>query len=406
MIHYMTTQGVGDAWVGNELRVVGKAGIPVCLHALNRPAATYFTAADIAALERDTRYIYPVSRRAALAALLLAPARFGGRAIAALGNALFGKRESLRVRLVSLWHLAVACHWAARQEPAGIAHIHAQWIHSAGTVAMYGAWLLDRPFSFTGHAADLFRNRAALDDKIARAAFIICISEFHRRFYLEHGADPDRLAIAYCGIDTGHFTPRRRPRAPGAVLHVLSSGRLVEKKGFAVLIEACRLMAAQGFDFCCTIGGSGPDAADLRARIAAAGLADRVTLTGTALKQEDIPAFMGMGDVYCLPCVRAVDNDVDGLPQMLMEAMACGLPSVSTRLVGIPDLVIDEETGLLVDPNDPAGLARALMRLGQDPGLARRLAERGHAHVREVFDLDTCLEPLLSRFRAALEART
>lgn len=403
MIHYMTTQGVGDAWVGNELRIVGKAGIPVTLHGLNRPGSTYFTAEDIAALERGTEYIYPLSKAAALGAVLAAPFRFGSRALAALGNALFGERESFRIRLTALWHYAVACHWAARQQGKPMAHIHSQWIHSAGTVAMYGAWLLDKPFSFTGHAADLFRNRAALADKIRRADFINCISEFHRQFYLENGARPEQLQIVYCGIDTSHFTPRRRTRAPGEPLHILSSGRLVEKKGFPVLIEACAIMAARGYDFRCTIGGSGPDEAELRALIAARGLDDRVTLTGEALKQEEIPDFMYSGDVYTLPCVWASDNDVDGLPQMLMEAMACGLPAVSTELVGIPDLVIDGETGLLVPTEDAAALAEALMRLGEDDDLARQLAESGHAHVTKAFDIETCLEPLLSRFRSALE---
>ena len=202
MIHYMTTQGVGDAWVGNELRVVRKADIPFALHALNRPQSTYFTSGDVAALEADTAYIYPLSWGAALAAVIAGPGRFGGRFWAALGNALFGEREDLRTRLTGIWHFAVACHWAASQRGEAVSHIHSQWIHSAGTVAMFGAWLLDRPFSFTGHAADLFRNRAALKDKIRRAAFIICISEFHRQFYLEERS-PARTAT-YCLLRDRH----------------------------------------------------------------------------------------------------------------------------------------------------------------------------------------------------------
>lgn len=405
MIHYMTTQGVGDAWVGNELRVVKAAGIPFRLHALNRPKATFFKSDDIDALADETRYIYPLSKGAAVMAALAGPVRFGGRFWAALGDALFGERESLRNRIVGLWHFAVACHWANAMRNEDVSHIHSQWIHSAGTVAMFGAWLLGKPFSFTGHAADLFRERTALRSKIRRADFIVCISEFHRQFYLENGARPDQLFVAYCGIDTSHFTPRRRLRDEWEPFHILSSGRLVGKKGFPVLIEACKALKQRNFDFRCTIGGSGPDEAMLRAKITEAGLDDRVTLTGEALKQEEIPDFMGSGDVYCLPCVWAEDNDVDGLPQMLMEAMACGLPTVSTRLVGIPDLVIDGETGLLVAPNDAEALADALQRLADDPQLAERLAEAGTAHVRKAFDLDTCLEPLLARYRDALESR-
>jgi glycosyltransferase involved in cell wall biosynthesis len=403
MIHYMTTQGVGDAWVGNELRIVAKAGIPFRLHALNRPKSTYFSSDDVAAMERDTNYIYPLGKRAALLALLAGPLRFRGRFFAAMGNALFGKRESLRNRAVGLWHFAVACHWAADLRGSAVSHIHSQWIHSGGTVAMYGAWLLGKPFSFTGHAADLFRERSALSTKIARAEFIVCISEFHRSFYLENGAKPSQLFVAYCGIDTSHFTPRRRTRAEGEPFRILASGRLVEKKGFPVLIEACKALKKRNFDFRCTIGGSGPDEAMLRSQIEQAGLDEIVTLTGQALKQEDIPAFMYSGDVYCLPCVWASDNDVDGLPQMLMEAMSCGLPAVSTRLVGIPDLVIDNKTGLLVEPNDPEALANALQRLAEDSALTAALAEAGHTHVTKSFDLRDCLDPLLNRYKAVLE---
>lgn len=404
MIHYMTTQGVGDAWVGNELRIVKRAEIPIALTALNRPGSTYFTSDDIAALESATLYLYPVSKLAVLGSFLIAPLRFGSRFFAALWNALTGPRESFRIRLIGLWHLAVACRWAAQIKSEDVSLIHSQWIHSAGTVAMYGAWLLDKPFSFTGHAADLFRNRQALSDKIRRAEFIVCISEFHRQFFLENGAKDDQLFVMYCGIDVSHFTPNRRQRSADEPFRILSSGRLVGKKGFPVLIEACRILMAKGFDFHCTIEGSGPDEAMLRDLISAAKLEDSVTLTGTALKQENIPEFMSQGDVYALPCVWAADNDVDGLPQMLMEAMACGIPAVSTRLVGIPDLVINEETGLLVEPNDAEALADALLRIANDPDLATRLSRAGRAHVENEFDLNTCLTPLLDRYKTALEA--
>jgi colanic acid/amylovoran biosynthesis glycosyltransferase len=403
MIHYMTPKGVGDAWVGNELRIVRQAGIPFVLHALNRPDQTYFSAPDIAAMDAASRAIYPVGIPAVTGAVLAAPFRFGGRFFSALGDALFGPRESARNRLVGLWHFALACHWAAGLRAAPPAHVHSQWIHSAGTVAMYGAWLLDRSFSFTGHAADLFRNRQALATKIARADFIVCISEFHRQFFIENGADPAKLTVVYCGIDTNHFTPRLRAREPGRPFHILSSGRLVEKKGFADLIRACGVLRDRGLDFRCTIAGSGEDEAALRAQIAGAGLGDIVTLTGKALKQEDIPDFMATGDVYALPCVWAKDNDVDGLPQMLMEAIGCGLPAISTRLVGIPDLIRDGETGLLVAPGDIEALADALARIAADPALAQRLSQAGHRHLVAMFDINNCLEPLLDKFRARLE---
>lgn len=406
MIHYMTTNGVGNAWVGNELRVLAREGIPFVLHSLIRPATTFFASEDVAAIDRAMRVIYPLGVARAVSSFVLAPLRFRRRFAGAFWNALTGERESLRNRAVGAWHFFTACGWASGLTGERVSLIHSQWIHSGGTVAMYGAWLLGVPFSFTGHAADLFRERAALADKIRRADFIICISNFHREFFLANGARPEQLHIAYCGIDTTSFSPSPRKRQPGQRFQIRSSGRLVEKKGFDYLIRACRILRDRGVDFECLIGGSGPLQSELSRLIEELGLGDCVSMTGQALKQEDIPTFMHGGDVYCLPCVWASDNDVDGLPQMLMEAMACGLPVISTRLVGIPDLIIHEQTGLLVEPNQAEPIADALQRAKDDPELSARMAEAGRKFVIERFDLTNCLDPLLNQFRKYLEVRS
>lgn len=403
MIHYMTSNGVGNAWVANELRVLQREAIPFKLHSLHPSGATFFDSQDVADLDSGARTLYPLAPAAFAASLVAAPILFRSKFFAALWNALTGPRESLAIRLKCLGHLAVACHWARGCRRQEVAAIHSQWIHSGGTVAMYGAWLLDVPFSFTGHAADLFRERAALQDKIARAAFIVCISRFHERFFLGEGANPEQLVLAYCGVDVQHF----RPKPPSASRRLgpaklLASGRLVEKKGFASLIQACAQLTERAVDFECVIAGSGPLESELRQLVSQVGLEDRVTITGQPLSQEELPEFMNGGDLYCLPCVWARDGDVDGLPQMLMESMACGLPTVSTRLVGIPDLLGDG-AGVMVEPGEPGEIADAIEALLADPALAAVLGRAGRTRVEAKFDLQHCLEPLIERFRAQME---
>lgn len=402
-IHYMSPAALGDAWVGNELKQVAAAGIPFTLHCLRLPGKTpYFTSEWARKVQADAKPVLPASAPALAWSALAAPFLFRRRFFGAVWNCIVGRRESMRARATCLWQTLLACHWARGLRHNPPAHIHSQWIHSAGTVAWQGARLLGVPFSFTGHAADLFRNAVALRDKVRDAAFIGCISEFHRRLFLDLGARPEQLVIVYCGIDVAHFTPRRRRRAPGERPRILSAGRLVEKKGFDVLIDACALLKGRGREVECVIRGSGPLEGALRAHIARAGLEGVVTLDARAIAQEEIPEFMAGGDAFALACVWAKDDDVDGLPQMLMEAMACGLPAVSTRLVGIPDLIEHDATGLQVEAGSAPALADALERLVADDAVAERLARAGRRIVEEKFDIETCLEPLLSRYRARL----
>lgn len=403
MIHYITSTGVGNAWVGNELMALAKQDIPFVLHSLHRPASTFFKSDEVAAINHKTNIIYPQSAWAVFCAVCAGPFLFGRAFWFALLNSFFGRKESFVVRLKSILHFAVACHWAKSLKGGNVSHIHSQWINSCGTVGMYGAWLLNKPFSFTGHAADLFRERCALKDKIARAEFIVCISSFHRDFYLSEGADLKQLITVYCGIDTSLFTPVRTSMQETAeTIRIISSARLVEKKGLAYLIDGCAWLKRQNIDFSCTIAGYGPLLDELSLQVNHLDLSGQVVFTGQPLLQEDIPAFMETGDIYCLPCVWASDGDVDGLPQMLMEAMACGIPVISTDLVGMPDLIQNGHSGLLVEPENSRALAEAIGRLAADKSLRDLLAAQGREKVIRTFDISVCLEPLFAKFQQSI----
>ena len=393
---------MGNAWVGNELRVVKGNNIPVALTSLRAPSSTFHASADVDEMDRETHLLYPLSIIKVLLSFVGAALRFRGRFMAAFGNALFSRRESMSVRIKCLGHFVVACQWACDLDQKNVDLIHSQWIHSCGTVGMYAAWLLDVPFGFTGHAADLFRERCALRDKIQRADYIICISYFHRDFYLIYGARPEQLKIAYCGIDVERFSYSEPQAGRNDVFTILASGRLVEKKGFKYLIEACKLLQDR-IEYKCVIAGSGELNDELNQQIKALGLQGQVRVTGEPLMQEEITEFMRSGDCYCLPCVWASDNDVDGLPQMLMEAMACGLPVISTRLVGIPDLVIDHDTGILIEPNKVEEIAEAIVELNESFELRQTLSRRGRSMVERKFNLNDCLDPLINEYKKRVQ---
>jgi colanic acid/amylovoran biosynthesis glycosyltransferase len=168
------------------------------------------------------------------------------------------------------------------------------------------------------------------------------------------------------------------------------------------LLEACSVLAKRGVSFRCTIGGNGPQEAELRQKIVQLDLQDQVAVTGQPLTQEELPDFLRSADVYTLACVWAKDGDVDGLPQMLMEAMACGVPAVSTNLVGIPDLIVDGKTGRLVEPNDAIQLADALQDILKNPADGARMGAAGRQVILQKFEISQALAPLIQQFQHQL----
>lgn len=283
-------------------------------------------------------------------------------------------------------------------------HLHAHFASSATRVAMFAHLLIGVPYSFTAHAKDIYLNTVDADllrDKMRTARFVVTVSEFNRAHLARQAGQqgqtslrgllsPDRLELPanrirclYNGIDLAQFDGGRDDRDEPVILAV---GRLVEKKGFDVLVRACALLRDQGVAFHCDIAGKGPQEAALRALIGELGLADRVQLAGPK-PQDEIVAAYRQAAVFALPCVIGADGNRDGLPTVLLEAMAMRLPVVSTDLTGVPEIVDDGLTGLLVPQNDAPALAAALARLLANPDLRARMGQAARAKVAREFDL-------------------
>ena len=180
---------------------------------------------------------------------------------------------------------------------------------------------------------------------------------------------------------------------------IISIGRLIEKKGFADLVEACRLLRARGVDFGCKIIGEGPLQAALQEQITAGGLTGVVLLTG-ALAQSEVVSRLARAAVFALPCVPETGGGMDNLPTVVMEAMAAGLPVVSTSIGGVPEMVADTTTGLLVPARQPAALADALGQLLADQELARSLGEAGRQRAASLFAIDKSVQTLRAIFQS------
>jgi glycosyltransferase involved in cell wall biosynthesis len=313
-------------------------------------------------------------------------------------------REPWGNRLRCLAFFAVAPYAAWRLQRAGVGHLHAHFANAAASVAMAAANLADISFSFTAHAYDIFIDKLLLPAKLEAAFFVACISRFNidylQKNYPEAGALA-RLELVHNGIDPGRFQPS--PHPPGTPPRIIAVGRLVETKGFHVLVEACARLRQEGVACSCMIVGEGPEGDRLQKMVADLRLEDRVELLGQLQPEELLPYFQ-RADILAMPaCVR--NNDQDGIPTVLIEALAMEIPVVATRVSGIPELVRDGETGLLVNPDDPEALAAALARLLADDGLARRLAAAGRDLVVSEFNLQRSAARLLDLFQEAIGSR-
>lgn len=267
-----------------------------------------------------------------------------------------------------------------------VSHLHAHFASVATTVARLASRFSGIPFTFTAHAKDIFHESVQVEQlrrKAGDARAVVTVSEFNRE-YLDSTLGPDAAPVRkiYNGLNLdalSFLSPLARPP------RIVAVGRLVEKKGFADLIDACRILADRGRAFECHIVGSGELESDLRARIVNKGLVDRVKLLGPR-PQREVVEIVQRSAAMAAPCVIAADGNRDGLPTVLLEAMALGTPCVATDVTGIPELVRPDQTGLLVRQHDPAALAGALGRLLAEGELRVRLATAARTLIEAEFD--------------------
>jgi len=277
-----------------------------------------------------------------------------------------------------------AC-WIIR-EMGGIGHLHAHYANVPAKVALLVHRLTGISYSITTHAKDIFQSdpfaSPKLHERFSRARFIVANSRFSAEHIAARLGSRERIRTLYNGLDLSAF-PQRTGAPPEPL--ILSVGRLVEKKGFPTLIAACRLLKERGVTFRLELVGTGLMSQALKEQVRASGLSERVKLLGP-LPQDMLREHYSRAMVFALACREASDGDRDVLPNVLKEAMAVGVPVVTSRLDGIEELVQHGVSGLLSPPGDEQALAEQLQLLLNDPSLRQRLATRARMVVEERFD--------------------
>lgn len=376
-----TYPGLTTTFIDREIRALRSKGVQVRVISVRKPHNKLST--DQEQLQQITSYLLPASWtefvRGHLRFVLTKPVAYFGTLLKLLTS----PHPDLSARLKTVLHFAEGVYAAERIRRQPCNHIHAHFVDRASTMALVSSKLLRVPYSVTAHANDIYVRPVLLGLKLSQASFVSTCTGYNRQHLEREYKLNGKLHCLYHGLELDAY----QPPAPSAVNVPLitSVGQLKEKKGFAYLLEACRLLKEKGYAFRCQIIGEGPLRTVLEQKILDFDLGKYVTLRG-AIPHESVIKVLQSSTMFVLPCVTSSDGDRDGIPNAILEAMAMQLPVVSTRHSGIPEVVADGENGFLVPTGDAEALAQAMAKLLDDPGLRGAMGQRGRQMVSENFD--------------------
>ena len=366
-----------QTFVLTEILAHERAGLKMDIFSLRRTDDTRFHAA----LARVQSPVFQIARASSNASLVLNELREHGRYLPLLWEVVENSSANAE-------DLLQAARMSRAILDRGIVHLHAHF----GTVATVVARLVRKitgvSYSFTTHAKDIFHeivDEDVLRKKLFAAAGVITVSQFNVAYLRDKYADAAaRVKLIYNGLDLNEF--RFEPEGDRSPL-ILAVGRLVEKKGFSYLLDACALLRDRGVRYRCEIVGGGELESALQQQFQKLDLGDCVKLCGP-MSQSDVKKKIRQARLLAAPCVHAQDQDRDGLPTILLEAMALGTACISTPVTGIPEVLRHEETGLMVPERDAVALADACERLLSDQALCVALTQNGRHLIEDNFDID------------------
>jgi colanic acid/amylovoran biosynthesis glycosyltransferase len=277
--------------------------------------------------------------------------------------------------------------FALQTNTQGITHVHAHFANHPAVAALIIHRLTGIPYSFTARGSDVQVDRRMLKEKVGAAQFVIAVSADNKQIMVDECGPSvsNKIHVIYGGVDVDRLSPQFTNRTAGP-LKILCVARLEEVKGHTHLVEACRILRERGVTFECRLVGEGPLFKQIEMQIKQAGLGKEIQLVGPVSYQEVIKE-MAQADVVVLQTAPTAQGDREGIPNVLKEAMACGLPVVACGVGGIPELVDHERTGLLVALKNPDALADALQRLYEDSALRTQLGRAGREKIVREFNL-------------------
>jgi len=398
---------LSETFIAQELLALERRGFSLALYSLRLPTdrATHPVHADIRApVTYLPEYLHQGLPRVWRAWRKVRRLRGYPAAIAAWRRDL--RRDFTRNRVRRFGQALVL----ASELPAEIGHVHAHFLHTPASVARYAATMRGLAWSCSAHAKDVWTlPEWEKREKLAASAWTTTCTACNADHLRGLAEDRNVVDLVYHGIDVARFPPPERAHGdangddPAHPVMLLTVGRAVDKKGFDDLLRALALLPA-GLHWRLMHVGGGPLLPQLAALARELRVDDRVRWLGAQAHAAVLDAYRA-SDVFVLPCRIGTDGDRDGLPNVLLEAQSQRVACISTRVSGIPELIVDGSTGMLVEPRAPAALADALGRLIRDPRLRRTLADAGYERTTSQFSLQAGADRLAARFAACLARR-
>lgn len=391
--------GLSSTFVYNEIFALEEEGFEVATFSVHR-SGDFSKDVKLQTVVDKTFYLYEKGianiLKANIAVFFSQPLRYLSKLLMCCSDVI-SVIDQPKLCVGVLYRFLVGGLLAGELKRKNIEHLHIHFAHIPTDIGMYGCAIAGISYSVTAHANDIYERGWLLKPKIARSKFFATISNFNIKLLTKMGGDPNKLTIVRCGVHSALFKSRPlKERGEPVVFGLL--GRLVEKKGTHILIDACHELKKTKAKFVVQIVGNGPLQEPLQAQATSLGLQEEIQFLG-AKPHSEIAGWLDNLDYFVLPCVRDSQGDMDGIPVALMEAMLKGVPVISSDISGVPELVIHNDTGLAAKNGDAADLAKILEQAINEPNTSlNKRIEKAKTHVMNEYDLNANAKRLAKLF--------
>ena len=374
-------------FIDREIMRLKQWGIDLQIFSIRRPPEDSPLSSFQYQLQKSVKYLLPLNIIKLISSQIYfafsKPKKYFGTLFFLLSR----PHPNVTTKIKTLLHFGEGIYFAYFLRKQKIYEIHAHFLDRAAVLALVARRLLGVPYSISIHAgADIYVHPVLIREKLMEARKAVTCTRFNKK-YLESlvgNSVTEKISFIPHGLDATRYNSEDKVNKE---LVILGVGQLKKRKGFLLLVEVCKMLSDHGYDFRCEIIGEGPRREILQEKISNYSLEDKVFLCG-ALPHEEVLKRYQKATLFVMPCMQTEDGDVDGIPNVLLEAMAIKIPVISTRVSAIPELIIDRKNGILVSPNNQNELFDAIINLLGSPGKRAELGEAGRQTVLSDFDID------------------